>query len=41
MAVAGAQTNVITLETGSSDRLGNMQLFASTALRLILGQLST
>ena len=36
MAVAGAQTHAITLETGSSDRLGNMQVFAKTALELLL-----
>jgi nicotinamide-nucleotide amidase len=36
MAVAGRETKVITLETGSSDRLGNMQAFASTALKLLL-----
>jgi nicotinamide-nucleotide amidase len=40
MAVAGPQTQVITLETGSSDRLGNMQVFASTALNLLLQNLS-
>src|ERR1700741_3344859 len=40
MAVAGAATKVITLETGSSDRAGNMQVFAKTALELLLGQLS-
>ncbi len=41
MAVAGADTKVITLETGSNDRLGNMQVFASTALNLLLQQLSS
>ena len=41
MAVAGAQTRVTTLETGSNDRLGNMQTFASTALNLLLKELST
>jgi PncC family amidohydrolase len=40
MAVAGIETKVITLETGSSDRLGNMQAFASTALRLLFQELS-
>ncbi len=40
MAVAGSVTKVITLETGSSDRAGNMQAFAKTALELLLGQLS-
>jgi nicotinamide-nucleotide amidase len=36
MAVAGAATTVITLETGSNDRQGNMQEFAKTALNLLL-----
>ena len=40
MAVAGPQAQVITLETGSSDRLANMQAFASTALNLLLQNLS-
>jgi len=40
IAVAGPETQVITLETGSSDRLGNMQLFASSALNLLLQNLS-
>jgi PncC family amidohydrolase len=40
MAVAGAATKVITLETGSSDRAGNMQVFAKTALQLFLQELS-
>jgi nicotinamide-nucleotide amidase len=31
---------VITLETGGSDRLANMQVFASTALNLLLQNLS-
>jgi hypothetical protein len=31
---------VITLETGSSDRLANMRVFASTALDLLLQNLS-
>jgi len=39
MAVAGAATKVITLETGSSDRAGNMQTFAKTALELLLKEL--
>jgi len=39
MAVAGATTNVITLETGSNDRQANMQEFAKTALGLLLKQL--
>ena len=41
MAVAGAATKVITLETGSADRAGNMRVFAKTALELLLGELST
>jgi nicotinamide-nucleotide amidase len=40
MAVAGPQAQVITLETGGSDRLANMQVFASTALNLLLQNLS-
>jgi nicotinamide-nucleotide amidase len=40
MAVAGPESQVITLETGSGDRLGNMQVFAATALNLLLQNLS-
>jgi PncC family amidohydrolase len=40
IAVAGGVTKVITLETGSSDRAGNMQVFAKTALELVLKELS-
>ena len=40
MAVAGAATTVITLETGNNDRQGNMQEFAKTALNLLLKTLS-
>jgi len=40
MAVAGPQAAVITLETGSNDRLANMHVFASTALNLLLQNLS-
>jgi PncC family amidohydrolase len=40
MAVAGVQPAVTTLETGSSDRLANMQVFAATALNLLLENLS-
>ena len=40
MSVAGPRQAVITLETGSSDRLANMQVFASTALNLLLQNLS-
>jgi PncC family amidohydrolase len=39
MAVAGATTSVITLETGKSDRQANMQEFARTALGLLLKNL--
>ena len=39
LAVAGADTRVMTLETGSNDRLANMHVFASTALNLLLQQL--
>jgi nicotinamide-nucleotide amidase len=40
MAVAGPATAVITLETGSGDREANMQVFAATALKLLLQNLS-
>jgi nicotinamide-nucleotide amidase len=40
MAVAGPQSAVITLETGSADRQANMQSFASAALNLLLQNLS-
>jgi PncC family amidohydrolase len=40
LAVAGTKTNVMTLETGSHDRVGNMQAFASSALNLLLQELS-
>src|SRR5438445_1866615 len=40
MAVAGPQASVITLETGSSDRQANMQVFAATALKLLLQNLT-
>jgi nicotinamide-nucleotide amidase len=39
MAVAGTDTSVITLETGSNDRQANMQAFAATALKLLLKEL--
>jgi PncC family amidohydrolase len=39
MAVAGAATAVITLETGKSDRQSNMHEFAKTALELLLKNL--
>jgi nicotinamide-nucleotide amidase len=40
MAVAGLEQSAITLETGSSDRLANMHMFAATALNLMLQKLS-
>jgi nicotinamide-nucleotide amidase len=40
MAVAGPETAVITIETGSPDRQTNMQMFAATALKLLLQNLS-
>src|ERR1700682_2422837 len=40
MAVAGPAESVFTLETGSNERLGNMQVFASTALNFLLQNLS-
>ncbi|MGB8401084.1 CinA family protein [Bradyrhizobium sp.] len=40
MAVAGPQSAVITLETGSADRQANMQSFAKAALNLLLRNLS-
>src|SRR5690348_9064218 len=36
MAIAGPVEKVITLETASSDRQANMQVFAKTALQLLL-----
>jgi nicotinamide-nucleotide amidase len=40
MAVAGRCQSVMTLETGNADRLGNMHVFATTALNLLLQNLS-
>jgi PncC family amidohydrolase len=40
MAVAGPEPSVMTLETGSADRLGNMHVFAATALKMLLQSLS-
>ena len=40
MAVAGGRQAVMTLETGSTDRLGNMHTFAGTALRFLLKNLT-
>ena len=39
MAVAGGASEVMTLETGSNDRLANMHAFAATALKLLLRNL--
>jgi PncC family amidohydrolase len=39
MAVAGPEPSVMTLETGSADRLGNMHVFAATALKMLLQSL--
>jgi nicotinamide-nucleotide amidase len=40
IAVAGLDQAAMTLETGSSDRLANMHVFASTALNFLLQNLS-
>jgi PncC family amidohydrolase len=40
MAVVGPKDAVMTLETGSADRVGNMHVFAETALGFLLKQLS-
>jgi len=39
MAIAGPKDAVFTLETGSADRQANMQVFAKTALNLLLQNL--
>ena len=39
MAIAGPENAVITLETGSAERLANMHSFASAALNLLLRNL--
>jgi nicotinamide-nucleotide amidase len=39
MAIAGQVVEVMTLETGSNDRFANMQMFAATALKLLLKNL--
>jgi PncC family amidohydrolase len=39
LAVAGSRPHVMTLETASADRVGNMETFAKTALELFLKQL--
>jgi len=40
MAVAGPGQSVMTIETGSADRLANMHVFANTALNFLLQNLS-
>ena len=40
IGIAGVEASAMTLETGSTDRLANMQVFASTALNLLLQNLS-
>jgi len=40
LAIAGPRSEVVTLETGSADRVGNMRVFARTALELLLKNLS-
>ncbi len=40
IAIAGPAHQSMTLETGSADRLGNMQMFASNALKLLLRTIS-
>jgi nicotinamide-nucleotide amidase len=40
MGIAGPESGAMTLETGSADRLGNMQVFAETALNFLLQNLS-
>ena len=39
MAVSGMRQEVMTLETGSTDRVANMEVFAATALKLLLKNL--
>jgi nicotinamide mononucleotide (NMN) deamidase PncC len=39
MAVAGVRARVMTLETASADRVGNMETFAKTALEMFLKEL--
>lgn len=39
IAVSGPKNAVMTLETGSADRVGNMHVFASTVLGFLLKQL--
>ncbi len=40
MAVTGLEQMTMTLETGSADRLANMQMFAAAALNFLLQKLS-
>lgn len=40
VAIAGSREEVITLETGKTDRVDNMHVFARTALELLLKNLS-
>lgn len=40
IGIAGAEARAITLETGNADRVGNMQIFAKTALSELLATLS-
>jgi len=40
IAVGGPHDAVMTLETGSADRVGNMRVFAGTALRFLLKNLA-
>jgi PncC family amidohydrolase len=40
IAVSGPKDAVMTLETGSNDRMGNMHVFAETALTFLLKQLA-
>jgi PncC family amidohydrolase len=40
MAVTGPASSVMTLETGSTERLGNMHAFATAALNLLLQSMS-
>src|SRR5437868_1483760 len=40
MGVAGVEVSAMTRETGSSDRVANMHVFASTALNFLLQNLS-
>jgi PncC family amidohydrolase len=40
IGIAGLEPSAMTLETGSADRLANMQIFAATALNYLLQKLS-